>query len=97
MADFHQNGIITTLHNFRNKSKKEIEKELKFFSKKRPIQLILPSLYSEIKRPALTRIISELNKTNYISEIIIGLDQANEKEFLEAKHFFRKNPFKTWR
>ena len=58
MADFHQNGIITTLHNFRNKSKKEIEKELKFFSKKRPIQLILPSLYSEIKRPALTRIIS---------------------------------------
>ena len=48
MADFHQNGIITTLHNFRNKSKKEIEKELKFFSKKRPIQLILPSLYSEI-------------------------------------------------
>ena len=88
MADFHQNGIITTLHNFRNKSKKEIEKELKFFSKKRPIQLILPSLYSEIKRPALTRIISELNKTNYISEIIIGLDQANEKEFLEAKHFF---------
>ena len=83
MADFHQNGIITTLHNFRNKSKKEIEKELKFFSKKRPIQLILPSLYSEIKRPALTRIISELNKTNYISEIIIGLDQANEKEFLE--------------
>ena len=27
MADFHQNGIITTLHNFRNKSKKEIEKE----------------------------------------------------------------------
>ena len=88
MADFHQNGIITTLHNFKNKSKKEIEKELKFFSKKRPIQLILPSLYSEIKRPALTRIISELNKTNYISEIIIGLDQANEKEFLEAKHFF---------
>ena len=81
MSDFHQNGIITTLHNFNNLSKKTIEEELKKFSKKRPIHLILPSLFSELKRPALKKIISELNKVDYISEVIIGLDQANENEF----------------
>ena len=29
MSDFHQNGIITTLHNFNNLSKKTIEEEYK--------------------------------------------------------------------
>src|SRR6056300_323510 len=88
MSDFHQNGIISTLHNFNIKSKKEIEEELRLFSKRRPIQLILPSLFSEIKRPALRRIINELNKTDYINEVIIGLDQASKDEFEEAKKFF---------
>ncbi len=88
MSDFHQNGIISTLHNFNIKSKKEIEEELRLFSKRRPIQLILPSLFSEIKRPALRRIINELNKTDYINEVIIGLDQASKGEFEEAKKFF---------
>ena len=50
MSDFHQNGIISTLHNFNIKTKSEVEKELKIFSRKRPIQLILPSLFSEIKK-----------------------------------------------
>ena len=87
MSDFHQNGIISTLHNFNIKTKSEVEKELKIFSRKRPIQLILPSLFSEIKRPALKRIINELNKVDYINEVIIGLDQASEEEFKEAKEF----------
>ena len=89
MSDFHQNGIITTLHNFNNLSKKAIEKELKIYSAKRPIHLILPSLFSELKRPALKKIISELNKINYVNEVIIGLDQANETEFLYAKNYFK--------
>ena len=88
MSDFHQNGIISNLHNFNIKTKSEVEKELKIFSRKRPIQLILPSLFSEIKRPALKRIINELNKVDYINEVIIGLDQASEEEFKEAKEFF---------
>ena len=89
MSDFHQNGIITTLHNFNNLSKKTIEEELKKFSKKRPIHLILPSLFSELKRPALKKIISELNKVDYIIELIIGLDHANENEFKYSKKFFK--------
>ena len=45
MADFHQNGVISTLHNLSNRSLDEIEQELREYSKDAPIELILPSLY----------------------------------------------------
>ena len=54
MPDFHQNGVIATLHNFNSKPIEEIEKELLDFSKVSPMTLILPSLYSELEKPALT-------------------------------------------
>ena len=49
MSDFHQNGVISTLHNLSNRSLDEIEKELREYSKDAPIELILPSLYSELE------------------------------------------------
>ena len=39
MADFHQNGIITTFHNFRTKQLDHIERELEKFSEKNPIKI----------------------------------------------------------
>ena len=52
MSDFSQNGIISNLHDFGTKSTKEIEIELKKFSKERKMELILPSLYSELEADA---------------------------------------------
>ena len=49
MADFHQNGVISTLHNFSHRSIEDIENELRIFAKDDPIELILPSLYSELE------------------------------------------------
>ena len=76
MADFHQNGVVATLHNLRERSLERMEKELSVFSASRPITLILPSLYSELEAPALENIVSELSQAPYIAEIVIGLDQA---------------------
>ena len=56
MPDFHQNGVIATLHNFNTKKIEQIEKDLLSFSKTYPMTLILPSLYSELEKPALTYI-----------------------------------------
>ena len=64
------------------------------FSKFRPITLILPSLYSELKGEALPNIVSEISKINYLQNIVIGLDKANESEFINAKKFFSKLPQK---
>ena len=60
MSDFHQNGIITTFHNFRTKNLDYIENELENFSEQRPMQLILPSLFSELSGAALPDIVLSL-------------------------------------
>ena len=64
------------------------------FAKFRPITLILPSLFSELKGPALPKIVQEISKVRYINHIVIGLDKANQKEFHEAKKFFSELPQK---
>ena len=95
MSDFHQNGFITTFHNFRTKDLKLIESELNKFSKVRPMQLLLPSLYSELSGSALPDIIEKLKKVSYLKQITIGLDNANKKEFLHARKFFSQLPQKV--
>jgi glucosyl-3-phosphoglycerate synthase len=46
MGDFAQNSPIPTLHNFNTKSLEDMEADLKLFSGYRPMELILPSLFS---------------------------------------------------
>ena len=59
MGDFYQNGIITTLHNLSNRPLDDLEQELMSFSARRPMALILPSLYSELGGNALPGIIDD--------------------------------------
>lgn len=92
MADFFQNGAITTLHNLTRRPYKELEAELVQFSTKRPMGLILPSLFSELEGEALPHIVSELESVPYLSEIVIGLDRANEAKYRHALQFFKKLP-----
>jgi len=89
MADFHQNGNITTLHNLRSRSADEMEHELSVFAESRKISLILPCLFSELEGEAMPHILSELSKVNYLHRIIIGLDAANEAQYRHAKQFFQ--------
>lgn len=88
MADFHQNGNITTLHNLRTRNVSEMEAELRTFAMTRKITLILPCLYSELEGDAMPNILNELAKVDYLHRIIIGLDAANEEQFRHAKAFF---------
>ncbi|MGR3364452.1 MAG: glycosyl transferase, partial [Maritimibacter harenae] len=78
MADFHQNGNITTLHNLRSRGVEELNYELSAFAQTRKISLILPSLFSELEGPALPHILDELSKVPYLHRIVIGLDRADE-------------------
>lgn len=94
MADFYQNGIITTLHNLSNRSIEDLEAELETFKKGRSMAVILPSLFSELEGSALNNILDELQHASYIDEIVIGLDRANEQQFRYAINFFSKLPQK---
>ncbi|MGJ8621064.1 MAG: glycosyl transferase [Methylophilaceae bacterium] len=92
MGDFYQNGVITTLHNLNRRPVEELEAELRQFSQVRPLALILPSLFSELEGPALKNIVEELEKVDYLDEIIIGLDAANEAQYRHALEFFSVLP-----
>jgi glucosyl-3-phosphoglycerate synthase len=93
--DFFQNGAITTLHMLCRRPIEEMEAELKGFSAERPMALILPSLYSELEGPALPKIVDELRQASYIGDIIVGLDQADERQFDHARRFFSTLPQKV--
>jgi glucosyl-3-phosphoglycerate synthase len=92
MADFYQNGVVTTLHNLTNRSTEDLEAELLTFSKTRPLGLILPSLYSELEGKALPDIIEKIAKVPYLSEIVIGLDRADLDQYKSAIDFFSTLP-----
>lgn len=89
MADFHQNGNITTLHNLRTRSVDELTSELETFAQTRKMSLVLPCLYSELETDAMPRILDELAKVPYLHRIIIGLDGATEAQYRYAKTFFK--------
>ena len=92
MSDFFQNGIVTTLHNLRDRSLSSLEDDLHDFALRRPMALVLPCLYSELERPALKHIIREIAGAGYVSQIIIGLDRANRSQYRHALEYFSELP-----
>ena len=92
MADFHQNGIVTTLHNLTRRPVEELDAELVQFSSSRPMSLIMPSLYTELETRAMPIIVEELKQAEYLSQIVIGLDAASEDQYVRALEFFSQLP-----
>src|SRR5688572_20636118 len=92
MADFYQTGVISTMHRLGEFKLEKIEAELEAFSKVRPIALVLPCLYSELKGPALGDIVRQLKEVRYLSQIVISLGRANYNEFQHAQEFFSGLP-----
>lgn len=92
MSDFYQNGVVTVLHRLGDSNIGRLEQELERYARTTPIALVLPSLYSELERPALKGIVDTLCQVQYIHEIVISLDQASALEFRLAKQFFARLP-----
>ena len=92
MSDFHQSGVITTFHKLGKYDLNAIEDTLTQYAEQRPIALVLPCLYSELEGPALKNIVEHLKSIRYLRQIVVGLDQANEEQFANAKRFFSVLP-----
>ncbi len=92
MADFFQNGVITTLQKLGERNLDEIERELIEFPKRNRAVLLLPALYSEFERDAMPRILEELKKVHYLDMIVLSLGMAHEEEFLRVKKIMSELP-----
>jgi len=97
MADFHQEGVITTLHSLHETFDREaylekLEAILEGHARRVRISLLLPSLYAEIKTPdVLDRILDEIQKVRYVHNVVVALGGAPEEaQFQEAKEYFRR-------
>ncbi len=95
MADFFQNGVITTLQNLGERSLEDLEDELIIYSKINDMVLLLPALYREFETPAMKNIIEELKHVKYLYKIILGLDCANKEQFEEVKKLMSVLPCKV--
>jgi glucosyl-3-phosphoglycerate synthase len=88
MADFHQSGVISTLHRFAGGDWRALEDELMEYRDSRPIALALPCLYTELEGPALPHIVQQLRHAQYLAHIVIALGRADRDQFLHALDFF---------
>jgi glucosyl-3-phosphoglycerate synthase len=78
---------ITTLHEL-CVDKKKLLKSVSDAACERPVSVVMPMLYREIKSDALKNIVKGLNKCTYLNEIVIPLAAKNQKEFGQVKRFF---------
>ncbi|MBU1941478.1 MAG: glucosyl-3-phosphoglycerate synthase [Candidatus Thermoplasmatota archaeon] len=80
---------ITTLHDL-NLDHKKLLAAMNEFSDIRPVSVVMPMLYSEVKSDALPHIVDRLNKCTYLHQVIIPLAAQNQKEFGHIKRFFHR-------
>jgi glucosyl-3-phosphoglycerate synthase len=85
MADFFQNGVITTLQRLGDRPIENLEQELKRLTQTRRTVLLLPALYSEFEGAAMPRIVEQLTGLEYLYRIVLSLDRATEQEFKKVK------------
>lgn len=95
MANFHQQGSVTTLHALYEAFDREeylvnLEKKLKEYSSHLRISLLLPCLYSEMERPeVLDPIVNNIKEVGYISSVVVALGGTSEEAKLaKVKEYF---------
>ena len=97
MVDFHQEGIITTLHALyesfdREKYLIDLERKLEGYSQHQSICLLLPCYYTELHNPkVLNQIMDEIQQVKYLKCIVIAYNGTSKKsEFKKAREYFKK-------
>ena len=90
MADFHQTGVISTLHRLGRPDLARLERQILSYSDERPVALVLPSLYAELKGPALKGIVDALQSVPYLRQVVVSLSGAATREqYDEMSALFR--------
>jgi len=95
LPDFYQTGVIATLHRLKFANLEQMERELREFTTRKPITLVLPALYTEFETEAMQRIRDELRGVDYLQEIVVALGRAGVEQFQAARRFFAGMPHRV--
>jgi glucosyl-3-phosphoglycerate synthase len=90
VADFHQTGAITTLHRLQPEGRlggestaadlERLESEIRHHAQSRPIALVLPCLYDELRDSALKGIVETLRGVGYLHQVVVSVDGAETRD-----------------
>jgi glucosyl-3-phosphoglycerate synthase len=89
MGDFHQSGVITTLHRLGTPGVERLERELLSYSRSRPISLVLPCLVSELRGDGLKGIVDILRGVHYLRQIVVSVSGSEDPaDYEEMRRFW---------
>ena len=86
MPDFHQNGIVTTMHDLGTTDRDRLENLLAEATKDYKIGLVLPVTSSDMRAAPFREIIRQLQGATYIDTIAVVLGAAPGSEGQLAAH-----------
>ena len=100
VTDFSQQSLRITTFHILSKEKKHLRTQLRLHSKWKKTVLILPVLATEYTDPenrkVFKNILKQLREVTYLSNIIIGLDRATEKEAFLLRDLLKEAGLRNW-
>jgi glucosyl-3-phosphoglycerate synthase len=95
LADFHQEGTITTFHDLYKAFDPDeylinLEEKLVRYARKVRVSLLLPCLYTELENPdVLDKILEKIKSVRYLRNVVVALNGTQEEDkFIKAKEYF---------
>jgi glucosyl-3-phosphoglycerate synthase len=89
MSDFHQSGPVTALPRLLARSVDDLEADIITLTPKFPVSLVIPMIPSELDRPALAGILSELCGVKYLDSLVISLNKATLEDYERTLRYFQ--------
>lgn len=91
----YKQELITTIHDL-GCDLELLEARLTELSQTQPTAVLIPSLYEELERPALTLIRDQLGQCAFINNVIICLYAETWEQYVKAVEFFEPLPQPTF-
>jgi glucosyl-3-phosphoglycerate synthase len=91
----YKQELITTIHDF-GCNLDWLEERLTELSLDSPTAVLIPALYEELERPALTQIREQLKDCSFIKTVIISLYANSIEQYARAVQFFSVLPQPTF-
>lgn len=91
----YKQELITTIHDL-GCDLGQLETRLTELSQTQPTAVLIPSLYEELERPALTLIRDNLSRCAFVNNVIICLYAETWEQYVKAVEFFEPLPQPTF-
>ena len=91
----YKQELITTIHDF-GRDLSRLEERSCELTQETPTAVLIPSLYEELERPALSQIRDHLQRCEFVNSVVVSLYADTAEQYAKAVRFFSSLPQKTY-